>query len=484
MSDPMIDAAERAAKQGAWREAAAQLATAWEQTRAPELADAVAVLDARSRERPDPPVLAEPWPAAATAARKRVDVLLAHRPSPRISHALVSVLTRRLYDTRAGEQVARRIVAGLLAQRDPAVTRYLAAHGTPRAMGALLGKPRPEVPALAPDDAAALARITALATPDTRGAETLLAAVYASPTEDGPREVLADALAGDPRGEFIALQLADHRGAGTDKTRARARALLRAAGTTWLGGIRDEVEPYYLQYARGFPAVVSLMGETPPFAAPGWATVEELELIRSELTVAPQLRGLRRLIKVPAESVGAIDLPNPALLEELVIVGDPAPLAKVRTPLRPTRLGFAYTEPIRVYYAARDLARWPIAKRVTALRIDDASLENLGIAHSCLSVGPALASVYLTGERAIRSGVPHWSAWCSRDALRLRWIPGEPRHHVKPDALEALDDFAPPPSVKELVVEIAGPVPDELARRARAWEVSLVSQLSHAKSWE
>ncbi|MBA2541405.1 MAG: TIGR02996 domain-containing protein [Deltaproteobacteria bacterium] len=44
----------------------------------------------------------------------------------------------------------------------------------------------------------------------TKNAAELFAAVYASPDDDGPRSVLADLLQeqGDPRGEFIALQLA------------------------------------------------------------------------------------------------------------------------------------------------------------------------------------------------------------------------------------------------------------------------------------
>ena len=43
--------------------------------------------------------------------------------------------------------------------------------------------------------------------------ESLFAAVYARPADDGARQVLADALQelGDPRGEFISLQLQSRR---------------------------------------------------------------------------------------------------------------------------------------------------------------------------------------------------------------------------------------------------------------------------------
>jgi uncharacterized protein (TIGR02996 family) len=83
----------------------------------------------------------------------------------------------------------------------------------------------------------------------------LFAAVYAEPDSDEPRVVLADHLMdeGDPRGEFIAKQLA-----GDD---AGAEALLAAHGRTWL----DTLGPFTrrVQFRRGFAARLELGSLTP-----------------------------------------------------------------------------------------------------------------------------------------------------------------------------------------------------------------------------
>jgi uncharacterized protein (TIGR02996 family) len=70
--------------------------------------------------------------------------------------------------------------------------------------------------------------------------EGLWNAVLASPDDDVPREVLADALQeqGDPRGEFIALQLREHRGQASEAEITRAQALTKKHGKAWLGPLR------------------------------------------------------------------------------------------------------------------------------------------------------------------------------------------------------------------------------------------------------
>ncbi|HEY1551044.1 MAG TPA: TIGR02996 domain-containing protein [Kofleriaceae bacterium] len=67
----------------------------------------------------------------------------------------------------------------------------------------------------------------------------LQAAIIASPDDDTPRSVYADWLLerGDPRGEFIALQLEHAAGRSTRAKLVREGELLRAHGEAWGGAI-------------------------------------------------------------------------------------------------------------------------------------------------------------------------------------------------------------------------------------------------------
>lgn len=86
--------------------------------------------------------------------------------------------------------------------------------------------------------------------PDADPAQ-LFAKVYADPTDDAIRAVLADLLTerGDPRGEFIALQLARHATKGTLKAEERAllaeadRALDRVAAPPSARAARGRAQP-------------------------------------------------------------------------------------------------------------------------------------------------------------------------------------------------------------------------------------------------
>lgn len=109
--------------------------------------------------------------------------------------------------------------------------------------------------------------------------DKLFAAVYANPDDDGPRSVLADLLQeqGDPRGEFIALQLA--RGRGGKKTR-RESQLLKPNLRTWLGPLLSAIPNKGLVYERGFVAKCLLHhhreSTLPYLVHREWATVEEV----------------------------------------------------------------------------------------------------------------------------------------------------------------------------------------------------------------
>lgn len=83
-------------------------------------------------------------------------------------------------------------------------------------------------------------------------ASTLWQAVFASPDEDAPRLVLSDFLQeqGDPRGEFIALQVREARGQASLTEVERARELSKQHGAAWLGALRPALAKAEMR--RGF----------------------------------------------------------------------------------------------------------------------------------------------------------------------------------------------------------------------------------------
>lgn len=160
-----------------------------------------------------------------------------------------------------------------------------------------------------------------------RSADALLAEVYAHPEDDGPRVVLSDLLLerGDPRGEFIALQLA--RG-DDDPPSDREQALLKQHGKAWLGSLAPVLtwgRGYAnTQFRRGFVAVADVMLSVgkklePLRHDPAWATIEHLEgWFDPELLATAPLRALREM----PNPVGPVELARFARRAE--------PLARVR----------------------------------------------------------------------------------------------------------------------------------------------------------
>jgi uncharacterized protein (TIGR02996 family) len=146
------------------------------------------------------------------------------------------------------------------------------------------------MPAVAKATAAELAiekELTALVEPlrsRARSADALLAEIYANPADDGPRLVYADLLTaqGNPRGEFIVLQL--ERGDG--EVSPREQELLKRHGKAWLGDL-SPVLSWGKGYAktafrRGFVSkadIIFSVGKKlrPILAHPAWATVEEID---------------------------------------------------------------------------------------------------------------------------------------------------------------------------------------------------------------
>jgi uncharacterized protein (TIGR02996 family) len=104
-----------------------------------------------------------------------------------------------------------------------------------------------------PLGAAELARLDEepVQTPSRNG-PALLAAIYADPGSDEPRTIYADLLSGegDPRGEFIQLQLQRAHGTATEAGKRRELALLKKHAKAWLGPLAPVLAPSY--YVAGF----------------------------------------------------------------------------------------------------------------------------------------------------------------------------------------------------------------------------------------
>ena len=174
------------------------------------------------------------------------------------------------------------------------------------------------IPALEPDAAAIASSIrlridelrTATAAADRPGAE-LLAAIRAAPGDDRPRLVYADWLQerGDPRGEFIALQLASA-GARSSERDARAQrrelVLLRDHVRSWLGPIGDVAVLKRCRFVRGFPVEIAVgprigMRLAVVVDAHEWWSVEEIyfgaphsfALVCAQLVRSPAMTSLR-----------------------------------------------------------------------------------------------------------------------------------------------------------------------------------------------
>ncbi len=141
------------------------------------------------------------------------------------------------------------------------------------------------------------------AEPDSESltAAELLAAVQAEPHELAHRQVYADFLLerGDPRGEFIALQLAEHRGELSRRGQLRMRALAREHKHAWLREIIAALKASRVVFERGFLSKARFRRHVRPeeleLGSPLWATVEWLEHAPLELLRHPVAHALRAI---------------------------------------------------------------------------------------------------------------------------------------------------------------------------------------------
>jgi len=132
---------------------------------------------------------------------------------------------------------------------------------------------------------------------------SMFEAVYAAPLDVCRRRVLADVLLerGEPRGEFIALQLDT-----SARARKRAQKLLNRHRLQFLGPLWDVLVPGTDTWAKGFvvSAQLRLAGGAAEVLALGTieSLVGHLTTHEPRELASPCLRGLRSLQLVPVQS--------------------------------------------------------------------------------------------------------------------------------------------------------------------------------------
>ena len=129
----------------------------------------------------------------------------------------------------------------------------------------------------------------------------LLARVAANPDDEETLSVLADVWqqAGDPRGEFLALQLSSARGTSTAAQLAREAKLLEKHRKVWLGALSGVVVLGSVEFERGTLRACTLAPKKQSqFEVvkddPLWGTVRRLNSVRADWITAA-LRSLESL---------------------------------------------------------------------------------------------------------------------------------------------------------------------------------------------
>lgn len=319
----------RSQDHGAARDA---LVLAWRERRSPVLAELVGVLDGRAPDRITTQLAAVLTPRVTTshANLRALDAV----DDPRLSAFALDALERLPFTAVTAEDLLMALVGTVARHRDPRLAARLPAIvaavttriGRLSVRNALVESVKvavatcPSAREPTAEELATEAMLLALVEPlrrTTRSAASLQAEIYAHPADDGPRLVYADLLSenGDPRGEFILLQVERER-TGMPVS-AREQELLKKHGKAWLGDLAPVLswgKGYSsTTFRRGFVAqadIILSVGKKlqPLLGSEAWATVEGFADNgggRGELLERAPLRALRSL-KLSAVDVEAL----------------------------------------------------------------------------------------------------------------------------------------------------------------------------------
>lgn len=248
--------------------------------------------------------------------RPRLQRVATWQPDPRLGEAMMVLIEENsfgLHDELWKPVFAQLIACGdktlvprLLVERERLVAAEFFTTRIDRAVAALR---KVSPPKLTAKEAALVEQLKALR---PRGEAELLAAIWRAPDDDGPRLVYADYLqeAGDPRGEFIALQCAAKLDAAGRK---RMKALAVKHRAKWFGPLEPAIlEQKPFTFERGFLAtchVCAMWGMNPDDVSdsrerairalqdhPAWSTLTSVKLTKiATRTRAPLLAHLAKL---------------------------------------------------------------------------------------------------------------------------------------------------------------------------------------------
>ncbi|MGZ3473775.1 MAG: TIGR02996 domain-containing protein [Polyangiales bacterium] len=300
--------------------------------------DAAEKLLAEGRPRDLPRVLRLLHELRMAQARRLLEALAAVPSDPRFHDAALLLLRDPPFTSSTAMPVWRRYLEVVDQQRDPRTRPALAAldfswladwsaesfRTAVARMGLSKGAKRATVDAitfveLTAEETAALDAIEAALGGSQVDGEALFAAIRNDPSDDSVRAVYADWLEeqGDPRGQFISLQLATHARAATEDERKSMKALLDKHGQTWLGELGSILQQDQIRFERGFVARAAVTSDDLPRLADcvDAVTIDALfihgrEPFDASLLRAKNLRGLR--------FVGGIE---PIMLETLASEG-------------------------------------------------------------------------------------------------------------------------------------------------------------------
>jgi hypothetical protein len=357
--------------------------------------------------------------------KARLAALAAFRPDPRAARILVEWLQMSWSDDFWHRMDCNReMIAALEQHLDPRLLRGLEsvaqvgkACGARRAeFASLLTSLRGTELELDADDLGLLAEVDALprseganysrSSPNERANE-LFRAVYADPEDKALKRELANCLltAGDPRGEFILLQL-DAPPTRKGSTR-RELALIKQYGRQWLGGLNRLVDDHVV-YEEGFATKVNTGHPGPPFGRgserpltdpfgvashPEWAMVRSISVWAhagagtGELFRTAALPALRELL-----NLGWPDL-------EQLLDGPKRAITRLHLYSRRTGLfGELYGDE----YCARLLKLADVCPKLTDVCLSAVNLE-ASFLEGWLSQFPSLDKVSFGGSRALFS---------------------------------------------------------------------------------
>ncbi len=313
-------------------------------------------------------LIALPWPRSWRAAMQRVEAIDTH-PDPRAGDALLALQNR--FETDASWQLWA-LVTKVLAEQGEERHRPFASAITPRvhapspAFTAFLRDGPPVPLPLANPALLASLRGHLVAHATSVDLPTLLAAIYADPDDDMARLIYADALteAGDPRGEFIHLQMRPD----DPLALQRAAVLLRKHGHAWVDGVDVGLHREGRVFERGFlvGGVWDDVGDS--LAHPAWGLVECLSAgertgFLARAVLSGRLPRLRRLYGVHHSAIARLSQgPQAPRLTHLGILLEDATIF-------PTSSGFSSVielslkHPVDRRFPEGLLGQWPNVRR-------------------------------------------------------------------------------------------------------------------------